>query len=95
MSFNCTKCGACCRRAFLLPGFPFPVGPDGACSKLVNNQCSIYETRPDVCRHSVARVAALGAIGLTPEEYDAASVTLCNRLQIADGMDESWRMKFG
>lgn len=31
--------------------FPFKTSPEGACSKLdENGKCSIYETRPDVCR---------------------------------------------
>lgn len=91
MSFNCTKCGACCRRAFLLPGFIYPVKPDGSCSKLVNNQCSVYETRPDVCRHGHSREV----LGMSSDEYDRLTANLCNRMQVADGMDESWRVKSG
>ena len=30
--------------------FPHAVNPDGSCSKLVLNKCSIYDTRPDICR---------------------------------------------
>lgn len=91
MAFNCTKCGACCRRAFLMPGFPFPVNPDGACSKLVDNQCSIYETRPAICRHGHSREV----MGLSADEYDRLTANLCNRMQAADGIDESYRVKSG
>lgn len=51
--WNCIQCGACCRalnhitsptwNAVLNRG-------DGTCRHLKDNQCSIYEVRPDVCR---------------------------------------------
>lgn len=48
-NFPCTKCGACCRRAreyLLPPGF----WHNGACRFLRGDECSIYETRPKICR---------------------------------------------
>lgn len=89
MAFNCTQCGACCRRAFLLPGFPYPLNPDGSCSKLVGNLCSIYETRPDICRYGHSRAE----LGLSEDEYARLTARVCNRLQIADGMPEKYRVK--
>lgn len=47
MQFNCDKCGACCKN--LPPGIPLNRG-DGVCKYLENNLCTIYETRPDICR---------------------------------------------
>jgi len=29
--------------------FPHPINSDGSCSMLVDNKCSVYETRPDIC----------------------------------------------
>lgn len=89
MSFTCTQCGACCRRAGQLPGFPLPVNPDGSCSKLVNNLCSIYADRPAICRHGHSRAA----FGMTPEEYDRFTARICNLLQEADDIDPSYRLK--
>lgn len=89
MSFPCTQCGACCRRAFLVPGFPLPVKPDGSCAKLVGNLCSIYEDRPEICRHGHSRKA----FGMTPEEYNKFSAKVCNSWQEADGMPKSFRVK--
>jgi len=34
--WECSKCGACCRLA--------------GCKFLKNGLCSIYETRPEICR---------------------------------------------
>lgn len=55
MSFPCTQCGECCRRTkFVSDDFLARVGlergPDGICKHFNDNRCSIYETRPDVCR---------------------------------------------
>ena len=50
-AYPCTRCGACCRRVDLIPGFPEPARPDGSCSRLLpDNSCAIYETRPAICR---------------------------------------------
>lgn len=50
MDFPCTKCGACCRFAGVIHselsrgnGFP-------SCKYLKDNECTIYDTRPDYCR---------------------------------------------
>ena len=51
MGFLCSKCGACCKVAGLLPGLPDR--GDGACAYLdANDLCSIYEDRPLICRVS-------------------------------------------
>lgn len=89
MKFPCTRCGACCRRAFLVPGFPLPIRPDGACSKLVGNLCSIYDERPEMCRHG----HSLDKMGMTRDEYDRLTAAICNRWQEADGMPVSFRVK--
>ena len=36
MTFPCERCGACCRAV--------------KCDKLVMNRCTIYDTRPLICR---------------------------------------------
>ena len=32
-----------------LANFPYEADESGACIKLVDNRCSVYETRPDIC----------------------------------------------
>jgi Fe-S-cluster containining protein len=53
MAFPCIGCGLCCRSvAGRFADFPHPVLADGSCSKFdpVKNQCTIYESRPVMCR---------------------------------------------
>lgn len=73
----------------MVPGFPLPVRPDGSCSKLENNLCTVYEARPDVCRIGYARAR----LGLSEDDYARLTAHICNRLQVADGMPESYRVK--
>lgn len=49
MPFPCAKCGACCRNIDKIPQLKaFDTG-NGTCRYLVNNLCSIYENRPEIC----------------------------------------------
>jgi len=53
---GCNGCGDCCRILDRMPQ-DFLDGnglkhKDGVCLNLVDNECAIYETRPDVCRVS-------------------------------------------
>jgi len=46
MTFSCDKCGACCRAV--------------KCDRLKDNLCSIYDTRPTICRvDEMARIRGL------------------------------------
>jgi len=48
MNFLCSSCGACCLEA---SKFGLPDRGDGACGHLgENNECLVYEDRPDICR---------------------------------------------
>mgnify|MGYP003512396328 FL=1 len=51
-NFPCTRCGACCKNTHKSPyGTSLDRG-DGVCKYLNEhlNLCSIYESRPDICR---------------------------------------------
>lgn len=49
MSFPCVKCGLCCRNIDKIPQLKaFDTG-NGTCRYLINNLCSIYENRPEIC----------------------------------------------
>lgn len=88
MTFPCTKCGACCRRAWAARG-ALPLKPDGSCAHLLPDwTCAIYETRPEICRVG----ASLPFLGLTPDEYMRATATMCNHWQEQDGMEKKWRV---
>ena len=91
MSFPCSKCGACCRRAHMIDDFPEPLKPDGSCVHLKdNNECAIYKDRPDVCRIGKSRDKFPY---LTDEEYKELNIRACNAMMDADGMDETYKIK--
>ncbi len=91
MEFPCSKCGACCRRAGLIPDFPEPVHKDNSCTHLLDdNSCAIYEDRPDIC--SVDKVRKYFPF-LTEKEYVNATIQVCNEMIDADGLDQSYKIK--
>jgi len=107
MTFPCTSCGECCRRAGSVPGFPEPVLPNGTCSRLSEDgRCSIYETRPAICRISematapmIAAVSRDGSIvqiknpHRSRAAYYMAAAEACNRFQEEAGTDAAFRVK--
>lgn len=52
-SFQCDKCGICCRNIGRIPQLKEYDDGKGACKYLQNNLCSIYEDRPEICRVDV------------------------------------------
>ncbi len=48
--FPCDQCGACCRNLRLSPLYAELDRGDGVCKYLSGNLCSIYESRPLLCR---------------------------------------------
>lgn len=77
MTFDCVKCGACCR----LVGVAYPSldRGDGVCKHLTpSNLCAIYEERPDECR-----VAEACPPPLTQQEWFRRNGEACERLHLA------------
>jgi len=48
--FKCDRCGQCCRNLHKSSIYDDLHNGDGICRFLKGNECSIYETRPLVCR---------------------------------------------
>ena len=48
--FHCDKCGICCRSLRRSPLYSGLDRGDGVCRYLDGNLCSIYATRPLLCR---------------------------------------------
>lgn len=48
--FQCDQCGECCRNLDKAPLYAELDRGDGECRYLCGNQCSIYESRPVLCR---------------------------------------------
>lgn len=91
--FPCTNCGACCRVAG--GHYGLPRAPDGSCANLARAEaegrevwlCSIYETRPEVCRVGFSK-----PVWIDIEDYHVISAHVCNDLQKRLGIDESYRV---
>ena len=94
--FQCSKCGACCRRAGK-SGF-MPDRGDGACIHLTkDNLCSIYETRPELCNMELMwekrnKELDLESRGLTKIGYFKVNSEVCNSMMKEDDMDEKFRI---
>lgn len=88
-NFPCSECGACCRRAGRVPGFPEPVDSNGHCVHLTDdNRCGIYEDRPDICRIDVMAEQS----DMSMDQYYRATKEACNRMQVQDRQDRSFRI---
>lgn len=48
--FQCDQCGECCRHLDRSPLYSGLHNGDGVCRFLKGNLCSIYDTRPLLCR---------------------------------------------
>lgn len=89
MEFQCSKCGACCRRAGML-GL-MPQREDGACLYLAeDNTCKIYETRPKVCRVNEMAEINRHAFKMTTKAYFKMSNSICNQWITEDKMDKKY-----
>ena len=94
IKFQCSKCGACCRRAGKL-GL-MPKREDGACIHLADdNTCKIYETRPEFCRVDKMAESNGKWLGMTQEQYYRMNNQLCNQWIKEDGMDASYLIQIG
>jgi Fe-S-cluster containining protein len=75
-AFQCSGCGACCRKVKVLHP-DWPTRPDGACIHLTqDNRCAIYETRPLICRVDEARPK-----NLSVEHWHRMNAEACRMLQ--------------
>lgn len=96
MEFKCSGCGACCRRLGLLKSklkelnFPYTVDEKGCCSMLdENNQCKVYNTRPEMCRIE-PMFKHFANTDMTKNEYYMKTTQLCNKFIKEDKMDEKY-----
>jgi Fe-S-cluster containining protein len=92
MNFQCTECGACCRRAYKLG---MPVKKDGSCIYLNDeNRCDIYETRPAICSvdktYNAAKKQGLVSPNLTRKEFYIINNKECNRMIIKDKLNKKY-----
>jgi len=99
--FPCSGCGACCRRVGMAlkhskefkDQFPYGSKKDGSCEKLnKEGQCSVYNSRPDICRVDVTYKKKWSKIMSRKEAYNLEA-KVCNSFIKEDGLDEKFLIK--
>lgn len=92
--FPCTNCGACCKS---ITGIDFLAEFDlghGQCKFLneKNNQCSIYQDRPLLCRIDEA-YEKIYANHFSKEEFYKLNAVACNELQLKLGISDEFKIR--
>ena len=92
IKFQCSQCGACCRRAG--KSGMRPDRGDGACIHLTKeNLCAIYDTRPELCNMEAMYLKRKEQFpDLDKKEYFSANNIFCNTFMDTDKMPESYRI---
>lgn len=86
VSIECIKCGLCCKRAYMIEGFPEPLNEDGSCSHLAaDNTCKIYNDRPLICNSQYLYEHFFNK-EVSPEQYHRINADACIDLMKEAGM---------
>lgn len=78
--FKCDKCGQCCRNLDKSPLYAELHNGDGICKYLNGNLCSIYLTRPILCRVDESYELYFKDI-MTYDTYEKLNHEVCNILR--------------
>lgn len=78
--FPCTQCGLCCQNVGQIEALQSFDRGDGTCKYLEGKMCSIYETRPDVCRVDLMFERYFSEF-YDREVYDQKNLEVCKQLQ--------------
>lgn len=79
--FPCSRCGLCCQHLDLNPLYAALDRGDGVCFHYASEtkSCSIYESRPSICRIDESYVFFASHMKLV--EYQQANLQGCKNLQ--------------
>ena len=94
--FPCTSCGLCCQNITNIKELnSYDLG-NGTCKyfDLINNECTIYDGRPSICRID-KMFDLVYSKKFTQEEFYIGNANVCNHLQGEYKMDKSFRVKIG
>jgi Fe-S-cluster containining protein len=80
MRFNCSQCGECCRHLDRSALYRDLDRGDGVCRYLDGDLCSIYDTRPLLCRVDESYAALFSEI-YTEEEYYRLNEEACKSIR--------------
>ena len=87
--FECIKCGICCKKINNIPELNKYDDGNGRCIHLsVDNLCSIYSSRPEICNVDVMYEKQYKNI-MSREEYDRVNTEGCRLLQANNDMPQS------
>ena len=78
--FPCDRCGECCRNLQLSELYSELDRGDGVCRYLVGNLCSIYPSRPLLCRIDKS-YDYFFKDSMTREEFYRANLQVCSKLK--------------
>lgn len=85
MTFNCLKCGECCKNLHKSDFYKNLHNGNGICIYLKNNECTIYKNRPLLCRIEESYIFFKEK--LTKEEYYELNYHECYKF-IKNNMEE-------
>lgn len=80
MMFPCDQCGECCRNLKLSDLYKDLDRGDGVCKYLSGNLCSIYESRPLLCRIDESYQVYFRDL-MSQEEFYRANLQVCSELK--------------
>ena len=91
MEFLCSQCSACCRN---IAHLNLPHNGDGICLNLnkKTNKCSIYETRPDICRVDKMFEKHFKS-KMSKKEFFVKNTESCHQLIDKESLDKSFKIK--
>ena len=78
--FPCDQCGECCRNLQLSELYSELDRGNGVCRYLVGNLCSIYPSRPLLCRIDES-YDYFFKDSMTREEFYRANLQVCSKLK--------------
>ncbi len=84
MMFECENCGCCCRNLDKNNLYASLDRGDGVCRYLRENDCSIYEDRPLLCRVDESYELLFSNV-MAKEEYYRMNKQACERLRRLEG----------
>ena len=90
--FPCNQCGLCCKNISHIKELETFDRGDGSCKYLKDNLCSIYESRPLICRIDEMFNTYFLHI-YTKKEYIEININACQSLQMNAGLPPEKQLK--
>ncbi|MDD6488439.1 MAG: YkgJ family cysteine cluster protein [Clostridia bacterium] len=78
--FKCDRCGCCCRNVDKSELYSDLDRGDGTCKYLVDNLCSIYDSRPLFCRIDLC-YELFFSDSMSYKEYCRLNTEVCQKLK--------------